>query len=70
MVRLKTVLHLCGVLLKCSFHSVIKCELLFSLCKEAIMIENYNMNKDAFDFIYNAEGDCYGLVVDKKYRKS
>lgn len=34
------------------------------------MIENYNMNKDAFDFIYNAEADCYDLVVDKKYRKS
>ena len=27
------------------------------------------MNKDAFDFIYNAEGDCYDLVVDKKIQK-
>ena len=27
------------------------------------------MNKDAFDFIYNAEGDCYELVVDKKIQK-
>ena len=33
------------------------------------MIENYNMNKDAFDFIYNAEADCYDLVVDKKIQK-
>lgn len=34
------------------------------------MIENYNMNKDAFDFIYNAEADCYDLVVDKKNTES
>ncbi len=23
------------------------------------------MNKDSFDFVYNAEGDYYDLVVDK-----
>lgn len=27
------------------------------------------MNKDSFDFIYNAEGDYYDLVVDKKFQK-
>lgn len=27
------------------------------------------MNKDSFDFIYNAEGDYYDLVVDKKIQK-
>ena len=24
------------------------------------------MHKDSFDFVYNAEGDYYDLVVDKK----
>lgn len=27
------------------------------------------MRKDPFDFIYNAEGDYYDLVVDKKIQK-
>lgn len=27
------------------------------------------MHKDSFDFIYNAEGDYYDLVVDKKIQK-
>lgn len=27
------------------------------------------MYKDLFDFIYNAEGDYYDLVVDKKIQK-
>lgn len=27
------------------------------------------MNKDSFDFVYNAEGDYYDLVVDKKIQK-
>ena len=27
------------------------------------------MYKDSFDFIYNAEGDYYDLVVDKKIQK-
>ena len=27
------------------------------------------MHKDSFDFVYNAEGDYYGLVVDKKIQK-
>ena len=28
-----------------------------------------NMHKDSFDFVYNAEGDYYDLVVDKKIQK-
>lgn len=27
------------------------------------------MHKDSFDFVYNAEGDYYDLVVDKKIQK-
>lgn len=27
------------------------------------------MQKDSFDFVYNAEGDYYDLVVDKKIKK-
>ena len=27
------------------------------------------MYKDSFDFVYNAEGDYYDLVVDKKIQK-
>lgn len=28
-----------------------------------------NMHKDSFDFFYNAEGDYYDFVVDKKIQK-
>ena len=28
------------------------------------------MHKDSFDFVYNAEGDYYDLVVDKKIQKA
>lgn len=27
------------------------------------------MHKDSFDFVYNADGDYYDLVVDKKIQK-
>ena len=27
------------------------------------------MHKDSFDFVHNAEGDYYDLVVDKKIQK-
>lgn len=27
------------------------------------------MHKDSFDFVYNAKGDYYDLVVDKKIQK-
>ena len=30
---------------------------------------NKNMHKAPFDFVYNAEGDYYDLVVDKKIQK-
>lgn len=37
--------------------------------KEAQMTELINMHKDSLDFAYNAEGDYYDLVVDKKIQR-
>lgn len=34
-----------------------------------IIIKATNMHKDSFGFVYNAEGDYYDLVVDKKIQK-
>ena len=34
-----------------------------------ININAANLHKDSFDFVYNAEGDYYDLVVDKKIQK-
>ena len=37
--------------------------------KEAQTTEQIKHAQDSFDFVYNAEGDYYDLVVDKKNRK-
>lgn len=37
--------------------------------KEAQTTEQIKHAQDPFDFVYNAEGDYYDLVVDKKVRK-
>lgn len=35
------------------------------LCTKKYECQNkQNMHKDSFDFVYNAEGDYYDLVVD------
>lgn len=35
----------------------------------AQITELINMHKDSLDFAYNAEGDYYDLVVDKKIQR-